>query len=703
MKRVHILFMPLLFFSNILSVSAEKTSRLDVLLITIDTLRADYLSCYDQTKIKTPNVDRLAAEGLLFLRAYAQNVLTLPSHINILTGTYPFFHGVRDNIGFRLSEESILISEILKEKGYRTAAFIGAFPLDERFGLNQGFDLYDDFYGDTSYLHDLFYVERPADKVISAALDWMKDQEPNNWFCWIHLFDPHSPYNPPQAFKEKYPSDFYGGEVAFVDQEIGRLIQFLEKRQNKNFPLTVLTSDHGESLGEHGEQTHGVFAYNSTLQVPLIIFQPKIFPQARAFKEVVRHIDIAPTILDVLGFKIPKATQGRSLLLLAKTPSKWKGEDCYFESLSPNLMRNWAPLYGLIRGSLKFISLPLPEIYNLDKDPSEKNNLIAEEDHGVNALKESLDQFLKREKQPLSRRRLETRETIEKLQSLGYLAHVFSPSQKINFTAKDDPKKLIGLDQKMQEGIIAYQVVDIPRAIKIFEDIIAEKPDFTLIYANLAYIMRETGQLDKAIEYIRRAMEFAPQDPFLMSHLAISYQEAGQLSKAKTLLEGLAQADPYDVETLNLLGVTYWKLGSNREAITIFQKAVALDKGYAGLYNNLGSVYMSQHDYSQANEYFEKALYYDPNLASAHNGLGVIKAKNNQLAEAVLEWKKAVSLDKNQHDALYNLCLLLTKMNQFEEAVKYIELFITTAPASQYAADIEKMKKLRDELKKLIK
>jgi arylsulfatase A-like enzyme/tetratricopeptide (TPR) repeat protein len=701
MKRAVGFFTLLLFFANILSHSEEKTPRLDVLLITIDTLRADYLSCYNQTNIKTPQIDRLAAQGLLFSRAYAHNVLTLPSHINILTGTYPFFHGVRDNIGFRLSEESILISEILKEKGYRTAAFIGAFPLDERFGLNQGFDLYDDFYGNTSYLHDLFYVERPADKVIDAAMDWIGKKQPNNtWFCWIHLFDPHSPYNPPQAFKEKYPSDFYGGEVAFVDQELGRLFDFLAKRKDKSFPLTILTSDHGESLGEHGEQTHGVFAYNSTLQVPLVIYQPKIFPRAQTFKEIVGHIDIAPTILDILGLKIPKDMQGRSLLRLSKKPSTWKEQDYYFESLSPNLLRNWAPLHGLIRGSSKFISLPLPELYDLDKDPSEKNNLIADKSRQADELKRGLSQILGREGQPLSSRRLETRETIEKLQSLGYLAHSFSTSQKINFTAKDDPKELIRLDQKMQEGVIAYQLQDIPRAIKIFEAILAERPDFTIIYSNLAFIMRETGRLDQAVEYVRRALELAPGDPFLMSHLAMYYQESGQLNQARTLLEGLAQSDPHDVETLNLLGVTYWKLGSNQEAIAVFQKAVALDKGDAGLYNNLGSVYLSQQDYSQANEYFEKALSYDSNLASAHNGIGVIKARNNQLAEAVLEWKRAVSLDKKQYDALYNLCLLLTQMNQFDEAVKYIELFIDTAPASQYSADIEKMKKLQYELKK---
>jgi len=206
MRSKLFIFFVLIFSSFTLLFSSSKESGLNVFLVTIDTLRADYLSCYDKTHVQTLNIDQLASKGILFERAFAHNVITLPSHINILTGTYPTYHGVRDNAGFRLSEESLLISEILNDEGYRTAAFIGAFPLDDRFGLNQGFDLYDDFYGDTAHVHDMFFVERPVDDVVDIALDWIRKQDDSPWFSWIHLFDPHVPYNPPHAFKEKYPA-----------------------------------------------------------------------------------------------------------------------------------------------------------------------------------------------------------------------------------------------------------------------------------------------------------------------------------------------------------------------------------------------------------------------------------------------------------------------------------------------------------------
>ena len=712
MKQKLILF-SLLFILFLLiciwSYPSSQSSGLDVLLITIDTLRADYLSCYDKTKIETSHIDQLASRGLLFLNAFAHNVMTLPSHINILTGTYPFFHGVRDNAGYWLEEESLLISEILKERGYRTAAFIGAFPLDDRFGLDQGFDLYDDFYGDPStpayhtHLHNLFFVERPAEDVIDAACSWIKGQGENSWFCWIHLFDPHVPYIPPQTFKERYPSDFYGGEVAYVDQELGRLFQFLDKRQNRNFPLTVITSDHGESLGEHGELTHGVFAYNSTLHIPLIIFQPRIFPKSKVIDETVRHIDIAPTILDALGIKIPDVIQGMSLLPLIKNPSRWKGYNCYFESLSPNLNRNWAPLHGLIRGKHKFISLPVIELYDLEKDFKEEHNLAALEKSITKELKTSLDKLLSTDQQALSTRKLIDRETKEKLRALGYIAGPETSPKKRSFSAEDDPKNLIDLDSKMQEGNVAFQAGDVQKAVRNFEEILEERPDFSMIYEKLSHIYREKGQLEKAITLLEKAIDLKLDDPSIISKLSIYYQEAGKLNKAKTILESLARSFPYDVEILNYLGVTYWRLESHEEATEIFHKAIALDKGYASLYSNLGSVYLSKKDYPMAEESFQKALSYDRDLASAYNGLGVIRGQENKLSEAAQNWKKAVELKKTQYDALYNLCIALTKLDQFKEAIKYMDQFIDSAPPQKYGSDIEKMKKLRSRLKDALK
>jgi len=433
--------------------------------------------------------------------------------------------------------------------------------------------------------------------------------------------------------------------VAYVDQELGRLFQFLDKRQNKDYPLTVITSDHGESLGEHGELTHGVFAYNSTLHIPLIIYQPQLFPKSKFIQEMVRHIDVAPTILDVLGIKIPEVIQGRSLLPLVKSSSRWKMEDCYFEALSPNLNRNWAPLRGLIRGNYKFISLPISELYDLKKDFREENNLATKEKPLAIELKKDLDSLLQTENQPLSARRSIDRETKEKLRALGYIAGGEALPKRRIFSAEDDPKNLIGLDRKMQEGIMVFQAGGVEKAAKIFEEILEQRPDYRLIYENLSFIYRERGQLEKTIKLLEKAIDLKLDDSSLMSKLAIYYQEAGKLEKAKTILESLAKSFPHDVEILNFLGVTYWKL----------------------------------------------------------NGLGVIRANENNLPQAAKNWKMAVELDKTQYDALYNLCIILTKMNQFEDAVKYIERFISSAPPNRYGSDIEKMKELLTRLKAALK
>lgn len=695
---LHILFTVI----SVWSFSTPNPPKLDVLIITIDTLRADYLSCYNKSNIKTHNIDRLANDGLLFLRAFAHNVLTLPSHINILTGTYPFIHGVRDNAGFRLGEESLLISEILKNEDYRTAAFIGAFPLDDRFGLNQGFDLYDDFYGDTSHIHTLFFVERPAEKVIDSAIEWISSEEEKFWFCWIHLFDPHIPYNPPLNFKNEYPNDHYGGEIAYVDQQLGRLFQFLDERQNRGYPLIIITSDHGESLGEHGEMTHGVFAYNSTLHIPLIIFQPKIFPKPKVINEMVRHIDIMPTILEALNLKIPDVIQGKSMLPLIRDCAEWKNETCYFESLSPYLTRNWAPLYGLIGENHKFISLPIPELYDLQQDFNEMNNIEDERKKTAEILMKDLDNLLGKEKQPVMPRQ-EDRDTLEKLQSLGYVADHLNSQKKQIYSAEDDPKNLIHLDNKMHEGMLYFKEGKLKKAQKILEEIIQKKPDFARVYEHLSFVYNESGQLEKATELLESAVRRIPNNPILMSKLAVLLQEGGELQKAEALLEDLIQSSPHDVEILNYLGVTYWKLGKNQDALDVFCRAIALDKGYASVYSNIGSVYLNQKDYLQAETFYKKALFYDKNLASAYNGVGVVSSNRNNKSQAIQNWKKAVDLDKNQHDALYNLCIVLTQSNQFREAIKYTELFISTASPRKYSSDIEKMKVLLERLKAALK
>lgn len=336
---------------------AETESDLNFLLIIIDTLRADRLSCYDSAHVHTPNIDRLARNGTLFLRAFANTPTTLPSHASILLGITPLHHGIHDNYNFVVHEELLTLAEHLKSLGYSTGAIIGAHPLDSRFGLDQGFDMYDDDYDKLSS-QKFTHGERRADDVAKKAIEWLKDQE-SPWLLRTHFYDPHEPYEPPEPFKTDYRDRPYDGEVACVDSELGKLLDYMKTNNLFKNTLIVLTSDHGESLEEHREKTHGYFAYNSTIWVPLIITVPN--GNKAVVEQYVSHVDIFPTACDILKLPKPSFLQGISLFP-AFNRKQLPERPLYFESLYPHYSRGWAPLQGYIYNKEKFIESPIPEM-----------------------------------------------------------------------------------------------------------------------------------------------------------------------------------------------------------------------------------------------------------------------------------------------------------------------------------------------------
>lgn len=683
--------------------SFSRDSELNVLLITVDTLRADYLGCYGNRKVETPGLDTLARKGILFKRAFAHNVVTLPSHTNIMTGTYPVFHGVRDDIGFRLEEGFDTLAEILKKEGYETAAFIGAFVLDSRFGLDQGFDLYDDFYGGGKGMYEFSMVERQAEEVVSPALEWLRSHQESRWFCWVHLFDPHIPYRPPQPFSDKYKGDPYAGEVAYADHWIGKLIDYIKDKDLEKMTLIVVTADHGESLGEHKERTHGIFAYNSTLHIPLIFSQPRIFSKPKTIQHRVRHIDILPTILEILKIKVPHNVQGRSLLGLVKEPKKWREDDSYFEALTAHLNSNWAPLQGLLSGSFKYIDLPIREIYDERSDLEEKNNLAEARESLVRKLDGKLNDLLDKYSQvssPNERRRSEDLETLRKLESLGYVAGGSLKVRQREYTEKDDPKRLIGLHNRMLDAIDGYyDEGKAEEAISIFNEILRQRPSFSRVYSHLAYVYHQQGQIVEAIETLEKALSHGIEYGSLQYKLGIYYQEAKRYKESSEILETLVERFPENLDAYNYLGVSYWRMGNPEKAVETFKKLLARDGSHASAHNNLGSVYLSQERYDLAMAQFKLALQYAPRMAAAHNGLGVACASQKDDDKALYHWQRAVELDIHQYDALYNLSILLVKKGKPEKALRYINLFIENAPAKQYKKDVERMKELRARIK----
>jgi arylsulfatase A-like enzyme/tetratricopeptide (TPR) repeat protein len=701
-------FISFLFLTIILALShsedlnnevKEISKRPNVLLIIVDTLRADYLSCYGNTEVKTPNIDKLAAEGIMFSQAVSHVPLTLPSHTSIFTGTYPFSHGVRDNGSFRLDDKLITIAEILKENGYHTAAFVGAFPVDSRFGIAQGFDLYDDYYGEGSAYNDFAYAERRAEEVIKPAIEWLKKSAAAPWFCWLHFYDPHMPYIPPAPYNTLYANNPYAGEIAYTDEVIGKFFAFLQKENLDKNLLIIFTSDHGEGLGDHGEGTHGLFAYNATLHIPLIWCDREIFSQPQVINKRVRHIDIAPTLLDLLDIEKPAQMQGRSLIPLIQEPSSWIEDESYFETLTANLNRNWAPLYGLFKGNYKYIKLPIPELYDMRRDSQEENNIYPQYSSIAEKMNQHLSELIESSAPGSLKQTKIDEETRKKLMALGYLTPSSRPSAKKEYTEEDDPKRLIKLNEMLNEAIAFYLQKENRASIELLQQVLRQRPDFTLAYINLSYIQEQSGLIEDAIATLQGAVNKGIRDISIMSKLGIYLQDAGQFQRSAAILESAAQQDAQNFEVLNYLGIALTRLEEYEKAAVVYNKLLRIDSSFAPAYNNMGSLYLAQKDYNKAISYLEKALAYDAHNAQVHNGLGVAFANLNQYEKAVNYWKKAIEFDAGLYDTLYNLGTLLTKLERYEEAIPYLEQFVNSAPDYKYQADKIKIRKLISLLK----
>ncbi|MBI3493829.1 MAG: tetratricopeptide repeat protein [Acidobacteria bacterium] len=659
----------------------------NVLLVTIDTLRADALGAYGG-QAATPNLDRLAAEGVRFTDAHAHSVVTLPSHTSILTGLYPFSHGVRDNSGYRLAPGATTLATVLKHVGYATGAFVGAFPLDARWGLNQGFDDYDDHYGNTNRIGDLLMPERRAEVVVAAATAWIR-QQPDTWAAWVHVYDPHAPYRPPAPFDQQYAGNPYAGEVAYTDRALGPLLDLA--RSGPRGTLIVVTADHGEALGSHGEQTHGLFAYEPTLHVPFIV---DVTDRAHALGASpsdlpVRHVDILPTVLDALGVAAPNGLPGRSILR-ALDEGDSTPPPSYFESLSPFLNRGWAPLTGVVVGHEKYIDLPIPELYDLATDPGEEHNLLPARDDRRRVLEGRLRDTGWPGTNATGARVQENAEVRSRLQALGYVSGSTVP--KARYTDDDDPKRLVELDRMIQEGVNLFQTGRAREALALSEQLIRRRPSMSSSRLHAAFLRWALGDPAGAIETLREALRAGADAPDVRIQLGIYLAEGGSPQEAVRLLDPLQREAFPDLDGLNGLGIALSHLGRQAEALAVFDRILQLDPNNAGAHQNKGTVYLTQGKLAEARESLARALQRDPDLPVALNGMGVVELKSGNARAGIEAWKRAVQVDSRQYDTLFNLGVTLLDMGEREAARQYFEQFVRTAPPAFYRKDIENVR-----------
>jgi arylsulfatase A-like enzyme/Tfp pilus assembly protein PilF len=663
----------------------------NVLLITIDTLRADRVGAFGGRPGLTPNLDRLAHEGLRLTRAYAAAPLTLPSHASILTAVSPPVHGVRTNGLFRLGPTLPTLATVLKSAGYRTGAFVGAFVLDARFGLTRGFDVYDDRYGEKHPGDAAEGAERRAEDVIKPGTAWILAGRGSSWFAWLHLYDPHEPYRAPEPYASRYEP--YDAEVAYTDAMVGRLLANLKPAGQLDRTLVMVAADHGESLGEHGERTHGVFTYDVTMRVPWIIWAgARIAP--RAYDGLARLIDVAPTALDLVGVAPPPSFEGRSALP-ALNGREAPPSTAYIEAMDANLTRNWAPLTGVVAGHDKLIELPIPELYDLAADPHETTNLFARQGERVRRLGALLRNQTAAfasvgsavEPTTLSA------ESRQRLQALGYVASRVDSTGR-TYTDADDPKALIGVSNDLNDAVKAFNAGSRAPAMAAVREIIRQHPQYPTAHGMLASMLRDNGDLPGAVATLEGIARRGIADQRVMVVLAGYLQEAGALEKSADLLQAVIASHPDYAEAYNSFGEVSSRLGRHTQARAAYRKVLEMDPTSATAYENLGVDEARAGDRAAAVADLMRALDLDPGLAGAHNALATVYMQEGRAPEAIAHWKTAVHLDPRSYDALYNLGIALLTTNHRDEARPYLERFVDEAPASRYAGDIDHLRAL---------
>ena len=664
----------------------RRDPSLSVILITIDTLRADALGAYGNPKVATPWIDRLAREGVTFENAHAHNVVTLPSHANILSGLIPTLHGVRDNTGFRFPPEIKTLATRLKERSFRTAAFVSAFVLNSRFGLNQGFDVYDDRTASVERQSPFMVPDRKSAETVAAATKWIDAQGDAQFFAFVHLYDPHFPYRPPEPFASRHRDQPYFGEVEAADAALEPILSRVLDGRLKGRVLVVLTADHGESLGEHGEETHGIFAYESTLRVPLVLWGP--VPGGRSVASPAQHVDIVPTVLDALGADIPTELPGHSLLGSAGgTPAA----SSYFESLSSSLNQGWAPLRGVLDGRFKYIDLPLPELYDLKDDPGEQKNLVSREPETLDRLRGALSR--ERSKDRGVNRGTEDAATLERLRALGYVAAGSAAPQKDAYTPADDPKNLIEFDARTRAAVTAFMNGKVEDAIALARENLRLRPDMAGVSLQLAYLERARGDLPAAIVAAKKAVELKPLDGEAVALLGAYLTEAGRAREAVALLAPYLKAvDRPDFDTLTAFGLAQAAIGQPEAARAAFEQARAADPRNAMGPVNLGTLHLMNGDRAAARSAMQEALELDPAVAKAHNLLGVMEAQEGRPEEAIVHWRRAAEINPQDYQTLFNLARTLDRQGRTAEAEEFYRRYLQAAPRALEIRDIERVK-----------
>ena len=652
----------------------------DVVLITIDTLRADRLGCYGYAPARTPTLDGLAARGVRFPVAVGHAPLTAPSHASILTGLTPLEHGVRDNGAYVLPPTARSVAEDFRQAGYRTAAFVSGFPLKRRFGLDRGFDTYDDHLPRGKDERRTAYVERTAERTTEAALAWLDAARPPGperapFFLWVHYFDPHAPYEAPAESMAGAASP-YDGEIAFVDAQLGRLLRRIEEVRSAP-PLVLVTADHGESLGEHGEDTHGIFVYDATILVPFILAGPGV-PAGAVAETVARGIDVAPTLLDYAGLAA-SGMQGRSLRRAA-AGERLADEPAYAESLHPQLQYGWAPLHAWRTATHKLIEAPRVELYELENDAAERHDRSSGDPARIEAMRRELQRAMATTT-PSVEQAMDP-ETTDRLAALGYVGSVAGhPPPRTG----RDPKDGIGLVTRLGRNGMTVARTEPEKAIRELTALLAEDPGMLVVLRTRAVAYAAAGRPADAVsdlrELERRGALSAEDAVVLGDNLRLS----GAPMDAIGVLERTSRENPEFAQPLLSLAAVHVERRDLAAAEAAYGKALGIEPDNAEALRGMGDLALVAGDVEEAARRYSRILELDGDDVGALSKLGVVRMRTGCADEAIALLRRAVERDPKNAEALLYLAGALAANGRPAEAVPFFERALSEAPRTTMA------------------
>jgi arylsulfatase A-like enzyme/tetratricopeptide (TPR) repeat protein len=668
--------------------AAQGTAKPNVILITLDTTRADHLGCYGSREVRTPVLDGLARRGVLFEQAATAAPLTLPAHATILTGMYPTYHGVRVNGNTALNDGQTTLAEVFAAEGYSCGAFIAAFVVDGRWGLKQGFSLYDDRLDMTRSKHiDLGAIQRPGNEVVDSALAWLDGRKDAPFFAWIHLYDPHLPYEPPEPYRAEYggtgPAGLYAGEVAFMDEQIGRLVAWLERTGLDRSTVLVLVGDHGEGLGSHGEGSHGYFIYDYAIHVPLIVVAPLQGLQDKRVGCQVGTVDVFPTVLELAGLDRGSEVQGRSLVPVMFRPRSGRDVAVYAESMAPNIQFGWSPLRLLRTSRYKYIDSPKAELFDLGADPGETTNVLAGDPDVARMMKDDLGALVERTSRgaPTPQAANLDKETMERLSALGYVGAPVTAREAAGEAGPlADPKDKFLVFQKVTSAGELVTADKYAEAVPLLESALAEEPGIPQALLVLSTCYKELGQGEEAKAMLDLLLKEDPENVQGLIGLANILLDEGRDDDVLALCKRALSVDERNTQALQFIGEIHMGRLEFDLALPYLELAAEVQAKNDRSRFNLAACLIGLKQYDRAEPLLREVVASSPKWPLAHFNLGLLCEEQGRLEEARAAYAQEVETYPSEFKARFNLGKLLFKLGDRAGSLDQMREIVRIAP-----------------------